>query len=669
MLKNIKKPKVESGARKERIIKQDSLQSNVKNIKDLIAPAGIDATYTNHLEIIAARSRFARTMIASTLPRTATFPYFLKSMYTFGDSNTSVFINPIPEGVSQKDLNKEINEILSEIYVARNRGDINRERVLSIKKAEKEQLRDEIASGYNQVFTGSIINTIFSPSKEELDELTEIFKSEMSKTLLTTKTAWSMQDIGFQSNMPFNENKINEYHNFDRGSMGTIFPFFTSEVGHKTGIPLCFNARTNIPIFFDNFSKELTNYNMVIFGVSGSGKSVTTKVLASRSAILQDIKSLALDVEGEYRVVAESLGGVNVVISPESSTIINIFDIESENEIDEITKKERPIVNVAAKVEDVTQNLLIMAKGSTKSKEVNEITKQIISETVMEEYEALGINENVYSLYEINPGEEIDVNDEFLGKNKKKMPTIGSWYKRLEMKAAKDQNPDYRFHYSYLLKVMRQYVRDFKGQLAYFDGQSTYDLNDDIPFINLDISSLEENFARPLAQQILLSWVWEKYVKKNSEDKTKASKKRVIIDEAWMLLQFEEAVQFLDKMARRARKRNVSLAVVSQRARDFHDNPKAQAVITSAATKILLKQDSTEIDSVEEIFKLTKGEARQLIETPPGTGLLKLENQSAIISVRPTRKEFEFVETNVNEQVAKRQAKALRQKNPNTNAL
>ena len=665
MFRKIKKPSASSGAKKiKEEVDQNSLQANIKDIKDLIAPAGIDATYTNHLEIIAARSRFARTMVATTLPRTATFPYFLRNMYTFGDSNTSVFLNPIPGSVSQTDLNKEINEILSEIYVARNRGDINRERVLSIKKAEKEQLRDELASGYNQVFTASIINTIFSPSKEELDDLTEIFKSEMSKTLLTVKPAWSMQDIGFQSNMPFNENRINEYHNFDRGSMGTVFPFFASEVGHKTGIPLCFNARTNIPIFFDNFSKELTNYNMVIFGVSGSGKSVTTKVLAARSTILQDIKSLALDVEGEYRVVAESLGGVNVVISPESKTIINIFDLEPENEIDEITKKERPVVNIAAKVEDVTQNLLIMAKGSTKSKEVNEITKQIISETVQEEYEGLGINENVYSLYELAPGEEIDVTDEFLGKKKKQMPTIGSWYKRLAKKAEQDKNPDYRFHYSYLLKVMRQYVREFQGQLAYFDGQSTYDLNDDIPFINLDISSLEENFARPLAQQILLSWVWEKYVKKNSEDKTKASKKRVIIDEAWMLLQFEEAVQFLDKMARRARKRNVSLVVVSQRARDFHDNPKAQAVITSAATKILLKQDSTEIDSVEEIFKLTKGEAMQLIETPPGTGLLKLENQSAIITVRPTKKEFEFVETNVNEQVLQRQAQAIkRQRN------
>ena len=44
-------------------------------------------------------------------------------------------------------------------------------------------------------------------------------------------------------------------------------------------------------------------------------------------------------------------------------------------------------------------------------------------------------------------------------------------------------------------------------------------------FINLDISQLEERFARPLAQQILLSWIWEKYVKKNSEDRTKAKQK------------------------------------------------------------------------------------------------------------------------------------------------
>ena len=50
-----------------------------------------------------------------------------------------------------------------------------------------------------------------------------------------------------------------------------------------------------------------------------------------------------------------------------------------------------------------------------------------------------------------------------------------------------------------------------------------------------------------------------------------------------MLLPFPEAVDFLNKMARRARKRNVSLAIVSQRFQDFYEKPEAQAVLTSVS--------------------------------------------------------------------------------------
>ena len=337
------------------------------------------------------------------------------------------------------------------------------------------------------------------------------------------------------------EDKIGKSHTFDRRSMATVFPFVTSEVGHDTGIPLGFNRQTGTPILFDNFHSSLTNYNMVIFAKSGAGKSVTMKTLISRSSILMDIESLALDAEGEYTIVAESLGGINVVISPNSSTIINLFDIETEKTRDEITGRERLVLNVENKVEDVTQSLLTMARGSTRSTEVNELTKQIIAESVAEEYAALGITSDPNSLYEatesFNRGQK-------LYRDKKKMPTIGSWYRRLQRKAQSNTNDDYRFHYSYLLKVMKQYIREYNGQMAYFDGQSTFELLDGAPFINLDISQLEEKFARPLAQQILLTWIWEKYVKKNSEDRKKATKKRVIVDEAWMLLPYSEAVDF-----------------------------------------------------------------------------------------------------------------------------
>ena len=485
---------------------------------------------------------------------------------------------------------------------------------------------------------------MFAYNLQDLDRLTKLLATEMSKSLIDIKSAWGIQEEGFQSNLPLMEDKIKKIHTFDRRSMGTVFPFTTSEVGHPTGVPLGFNKQTGVPILFDNFHPSLTNYNMVIFAKSGAGKSVTMKTLISRSSVLMGIESLALDAEGEYTVVAEALGGINVVISPNSQTIINLFDIEIEKVKDEITGRERPILNVENKVEDVTQALLTMARGSTRSTEVNELTKQIISESVAEEYARVGITADPASLYE----SDSVISGDALGKRKKEMPTIGSWYKRIVEKAKQNDNSDYRFHYSYLIKVMKQYVRELNGQMAYFDGQSTFELLDGAPFINLDISQLEERFARPLAQQILLSWIWEKYVKKNSEDRTKATKKRVLVDEAWMLLPYPEAVDFLNTMARRARKRNVSLAIISQRFQDFYEKPEAQAVLTSSDTKLFLAQDKSEINYLKEVFKLSEGEAGFLVTCLKGEGLLKVGADTAILQIKPTRKEFEFVETNLN---------------------
>ena len=616
-----------------------------KTIKELIAPSGIDASNIDHLEIISNTTRYARSFFVSALPRMCTFPDLFRDMYLFGDINTSVYINPVPESRSQNELNKVINQLETERIVAADRGNINRESILTQKRLEAEELRDNIASGFNKLFEASVVATLFAYNLQSLDAYTKLLATEMSKNLVGIKSAWAMQEDAFKSNLPLMSDKIRRTHTFDRASMATVFPFTTSEVGHLTGIPLGYNKQTGVPILFDNFHQSLTNYNMVIFAKSGAGKSVTMKTLISRSSVLMGIESLALDAEGEYSAVAEALGGINVVISPTSKTVINLFDIEVERTKDEITGRERPILNVENKIEDVTQALLTMARGSTRSEEVNELTKQIIAEAVAEEYAKAGITSDPNSLYEASNG---GIRRENLFKAKKKMPTIGSWYKTLVEKAKENKDSNYQFHYSYLLKVMKQYVRELNGQMAYFDGQSTFELLEGAPFINLDISQLEERFARPLAQQILLSWIWEKYVKKNSEDRTKATKKRVLVDEAWMLLPYPEAVEFLNKMARRARKRNVSLAIISQRFQDFYENPEAQAVLTSSDTKLFLAQDKSEINYLKEVFKLSEGEAGFLVTCLIGEGLLKVGSDTAIIQITPTKKEFEFVETNLN---------------------
>ena len=621
-----------------------------KSIKELIAPSGIDASNLDYLKILSSTTRYARSFFIFSLPRMATFPYLLRDMYEFGDVNTSIHINPVPEAESQRQLNKIINELETERIVASDKGNINRESLLIQKKVEAEDLRDKIAAGFNKLYEASIVTTLFSYNLKDLDRLTTLLINELSKSMVSLKTTWAMQEEAFKSNVPLMNDTINKTHTFDRDSMGTVFPFTTSEIGHESGVPLGINKQTGAPILFDNFHGSLTNYNMVVFAKSGAGKSVTMKTLIARSCVLMGIESLALDAEGEYVTMAEALGGINITISPNSNTIINFFDLEEEKVKDEITGKERAVLNVESKVEDVTQVLLTMARGSTRSNVVNEITKQIISDAVAEEYKRLGITSDPASLYKAEEN-----SDDLFAKVKKEMPTIGSWYKRIVDKAEENTNEDYRFHYSYLVKVMKQYIKEYNGQLSYFDGQSTFNLSEDITFINLDISKLEETFARPLAQQILLSWIWEKYVKKNSENKGRAKQKRVLVDEAWMMLPYPEAVDFLNRMARRARKRNVSLAIISQRFQDFYEKPEAQAVLTSSDTKLFLAQDKSEIEYLKEVFKLSDGEGGFLINCLKGEGLLKVGGETAIIQIRPTKKEFEFVETNMNKLIKQRE--------------
>ena len=619
-----------------------------KSIKELIAPSGINASNVDHLEIISNVKRYARSFYVSSLPRTCIFPELFRSLYMFGDINTSIYIKPIAEATSQNELNRTITELETERIVAIDKGKINRESILAQKRMETEQLRDEIAAGFNKLYEASIVSTLFAYTQSDLDRLTKMLSSEMSKSLVGIRSAWAIQEDGFNSALPLMNNKIKKVHTFDRPSMGTVFPFVTSNIGHDTGVPIGLNKQTGVPILFDNFHPSLTNYNMVIFAKSGAGKSVTMKTLISRSSVLMGVESLALDAEGEYSIVSEALGGTNVIISPNSQTIINLFDLEIERVKDEITGREREVLSVENKVEDVTQALITMARGSTRTDEVNELTKQIIAEAVAEEYTARGINSNPMSLYESTSN-----STNAFEKRRKEMPTIGSWYKRIEKNARENTNDDYDYHYSYLLKVMKQYIREFDGQMAYFDGQSTVDLLEGSPFINIDISQLEERFARPLAQQILLSWIWEKFVKKNSEDRKRARQKRVIVDEAWMLLPFPEAVDFLNKMARRARKRNVSLAIISQRFQDFYEKPEAQAVLTSSDTKLFLAQDKSEIAYLKEVFKLSEGEASFLVTCTKGEGLLKVGTDTTIIQITPTKKEFEFVETNLNKIAAR----------------
>ena len=182
--------------------KEQNTFLKAKSVKEMIAPSGIDASNLDRIEIISNSKRYARSFFISNLPRMCTFPELFRNLYMFGDMNTSIYINPIAEANSQNQLNRVINELETERIIAEDRGNINRARLLAQKRVETEELRDEIASGFNKLYEATIVSTLYDYDLKELDRYSKLLATEMSKSLVGIKTAWAMQEDALQTNMP-----------------------------------------------------------------------------------------------------------------------------------------------------------------------------------------------------------------------------------------------------------------------------------------------------------------------------------------------------------------------------------------------------------------------------------------------------------------------------------
>lgn len=110
---------------------------------------------------------------------------------------------------------------------------------------------------------------------------------------------------------------------------------------------------------------------------------------------------------------------------------------------------------------------------------------------------------------------------------------------------------------------------------------------------------------------------------------------------------FPEALDFLDKMFRRARKKNTSTVIISQQFHEFY-NEITQSIIKNADTKLFLPPDETSVESIQEVFHLTDGETYYLKKTKRGEALLKCNSVSAKLQIDIPLFELDFVQTNQN---------------------
>src|SRR2546430_841648 len=95
----------------------------------------------------------------------------------------------------------------------------------------------------------------------------------------------------------------------------------------------------------------------------------------------------------------------------------------------------------------------------------------------------------------------------------------------------------------------------------------------------------------------------------------------ILIDEAWLLMKFQQGAKFLEEFSRRIRKYGGGLWCTTQNSDDFLSSDEGRTILAMSTMKFLMKQDSSTIDSVVHTFNLSARQKAFLLGARRGEGL------------------------------------------------
>ncbi|QQS43859.1 ATP-binding protein [Candidatus Roizmanbacteria bacterium] len=240
----------------------------------------------------------------------------------------SVFIEP----ASSAELLKKARQRLSVLEMQQNervKGGKVRDQQLDKNISEVMSFIDELV---HEEEKGVVYALYLQLEAEDENEL-KAYHKELQTIAGSMDLTFNQYTFGhkqaFKNFLPFTQDHLQENRILQSTAVSYLMPFVSKQLNDPDGIFMGVNAYNESLVFIDPFTSRNNNVN--IFGVSGSGKSVTSKVLMNR-LYMRGVQILAIDPEGEYVGLAKKLGGEVIQFSRDNG--INPFYINSSREND-----------------------------------------------------------------------------------------------------------------------------------------------------------------------------------------------------------------------------------------------------------------------------------------------------------------------------------------------
>ena len=580
---------------------QRAFEQGITTLRDLISPSSIEI----HADYFRLGTKYGRTLYVYGYPRSLITGWLSPLINIDEVLDVSMYIYPVDTTVVMKNLQKKVTQLEASISVNSERGKI-RDPELEAAIGDAEELRDQLQVGAEKFFRFGLYVTLWADSLDELGFVQRKIETLFGQQMVFSKVASSQQEQGMNSCMPQCTDQLLIRRNMNTGAISTSFPFTSADLTQEKGILYGINMHNNGLVIFDRFSLE--NANMVVFAKSGAGKSFTVKLEALRS-MMTGSEIIIIDPENEYQKLCDAVGGSYIRLSLNSDVRINPFDLPKVVDAEDANDALRAnLVTLHGLFRLMLGGAQQVAAGAPASPALTPNEEADLDQALIDTYARAGITSDPLT-HQSTP------------------PTIFNLYDTLLHMGGTGPN---------LAQRLRKYTTGtFAG---IFSQQSNIDINNQMVVFN--IRDLEDEL-RPVAMYIVLSHIW---------NVVRAEQKRrlLIVDEAWQLMKYDDSANFLFSLAKRARKYYLGLTTITQDVEDFMSSKMGRAIVANSSMQILLKQSSSAVDVLSDVFKLTNEEKKRLSNFPVGQGLFFAGQNHVHIQVIASETEESLITTNPN---------------------
>lgn len=438
-----------------------------------------------------------------------------------------------------------------------------------------QEIRDAIQKDNQKLIKTCIIIVHTADTLEQLAQQEAEIKSIGRTKMVNIITLRQQQERALNSVLPLGHNDILIFKTLTTRAAAILVPFELQEMTQKNGFYYGLNTVSNRLLLFNRKSGD--NYNALILGRSGSGKSFKAKEEILSSVLGTNDDVIILDPQGEYTPFVKALGGEAINFSAGCGTHINPFDMDlSYADDEESGEHTNPLVLKNSYIGSICEIAVGGRFGLTQGQ------KSIIDRVIS----------IIYAKF-METGNQEDI------------PTMIDFYEALKRQPEAEA-----------ISIARPLEQFAVGSLDLFAHKTNVVLTNRLTCYN--IKALTNPALKDMALVACLNDIWNRTL----ENRKKGKFTWIYMDEFHLFLKSDAVLDFLMSIWKRARKFGGGPTGITQNISDLLKSQAAETIFSNSSLIVMLNQAPGDRAALARLLNISETQQQYINNARKGSGLI-----------------------------------------------